>query len=141
MDKNGPIVLIDDDDDDLHLFIEIFADMNLRNEVHLFKNTSSLISFLQRPEINPFMIISDIHMPGMNGFQLRDHLRKDPLINKKRIPYLYFSTATGMKPDAEELRDEFQGIFRKPGKRSEWRNVLDAIVRYWALNTTPEDFG
>jgi CheY-like chemotaxis protein len=140
MDKNGPIVLIDDDDDDLHLFIDIFADMNLNNEVHLFKNTSSLIAFLQRPEVDPFLIISDIHMPTMNGFELREKLRQDPLINLKKIPYLFFSTTTGIKSSDKNLTSEYQGIFVKPTKRAEWRNVLDTIVRYWTLGMPPGEY-
>lgn len=140
MDKNGPIVLIDDDDDDLHLFIEIFADMNLRNEVHLFKNTSSVIAFLQREEVNPFMIISDIHMPTMNGFQLRALLRNDPLIARKKIPYLFFSTATGLKTSSGGPSGDFQGVFKKPGKRTEWREVLDCIVKYWTLSMPPDEY-
>lgn len=140
MDKNGPIVLIDDDDDDLHLFIEIFADMNLSNEVHLFRNTASVIAFLQRPEIDPFLIISDIHMPTMNGFQLRDLLRRDPLIAGKKIPYLFFSTATGLKTSAGSHGGEYQGIFKKPAKKTEWREVLDCIVKYWTLGMPPADY-
>lgn len=140
MDKNGPIVLIDDDEDDLHLFIDIFADMNLRNEVHLFKNTSSVIAFLQRPDVDPFLIISDIHMPMMNGFQLRERLRTDPVIRNKKIPYLFFSTATHLKESGKDSGGEYQGIFRKPGKRSEWREVLDSIVKYWTLSLPPGEY-
>lgn len=140
MDKNGPIVLIDDDDDDLHLFIEIFADMNLENEVHMFKNPASLIAFLQRPDIHPFLIISDVSMPAINGFMLRDKLRNDPLINPKNIPYLFFSTATTLKVAESGLVNEFQGIFKKPDKKSEWKAVLDSIVNYWKLSLPPEQY-
>ena len=139
MDKNGPIILIDDDDDDLQLFIEIFADMNLQNEVHLFKNTRSVITFLQKPEINPFMIISDINMPVMNGFQLREQLRRDPAINKKNIPYLFFSTTPGIQITARNTTQEFQGVFLKPDKKSDWRIVLDTIVKYWKLSLPPDE--
>lgn len=140
MDKNGPIILIDDDEDDLHLFIDIFSDMNLSNEVHLFKSTKSVIAFLQRPEILPFLIISDIHMPMMNGFELRDLLRKDPLIRAKNIPYLFFSTATGLKVASGQGSPEFQGIFKKPDKKSDWKHVLEAIVEYWKLSVPADDY-
>lgn len=138
MDKKGPIVLIEDDEDDLHLLIEIFADMNLTNEVHLFKNPSSVISFLQKPEINPFLIISDINMPLMDGFQLREALRNDPLVNLKRIPYLFFSTALALKAVSGNQETSFQGIFRKPTKQIEWRETIETIVKYWSMSMPSE---
>ena len=139
MNKKGPIVLIDDDDDDLSLLIEIFAEFNLPNEIHLFKNSSSVIAFLQKPEVDPFLIISDINMPVLNGFQLRDTFNLDPLVNFKRIPYLFFSTAPS-HPDviSDPITSNIQGIFKKPVKHSEWKETLSSIVRYWTLSM-PED--
>jgi CheY-like chemotaxis protein len=137
MDKKGPIVLIDDDDDDLHLLIQIFADMSLPNEIHLFRNPSSVIAFLQRPDIQPFLIISDINMPQVNGFELMDMMKKDPLISQKKVPHLFFSTASSLR-SAEEGSDCFQGIFTKPDKHSAWKDTLSAIVKYWTLSM-PQD--
>jgi CheY-like chemotaxis protein len=140
MDKKGPIVLIDDDQDDLHLLIEIFADLNFPNEIHLFKNTSSIIAFLQKPEVDPFLIISDINMPVINGFQLREMIMNNPQINSKRIPYILFTTAAILKVVSSAKGISVQGIFRKPAKHSEWKETLMAIVRYWQLSMPPDEY-
>lgn len=140
MNKKGQIVLIDDDEDDLHLLIEIFADLNLPNEVHLFKNTSSVIAFLQKPEVDPFLIISDINMPVMNGFELRQVIQKDPVVNAKRIPYVFFSTATSFQLISDGTAINFQGIFRKPTKPSEWKETLATIIKYWTLSIPPDEY-
>ena len=140
MDKRGPIILVDDDEEDLSLLIEIFADMNLRNEIHLFKNTSSVISFLQRPDIHPFLIISDINMPIMNGFQLRSLLSKDPIVSSKKIPYLFVSTLAGLSTMSHENIVADQGIFRKPSKRAEWKEILETIVKYWTYSMPPDTY-
>lgn len=135
MNKKGPIVLIDDDEDDLHLLIEIFTDMNLPNEIHLFRNTASVISFLQKPEVDPFMIISDINMPVLNGFQLRQTISLDPLINFKRIPYLFFSTSPSYDVIVNDPTSAMiQGVFKKPAKHAEWKETLSTIVKYWTLS-------
>ena len=134
MDKTGPIVLIDDDDDDLQLLIEIFADLNLRNEIHFFKNTASVISFLQRPEVNPFLIISDVNMPVMNGFELKRKFAADPVIRAKKIPYLFFSSNPNVIAISTDEMDAYQGIFRKPVKKSEWREMFNTIVKYWTYS-------
>ena len=85
------------------------------------------------------LIISDINMPVLNGFQLRDTFNLDPLVNFKRIPYLFFSTAPS-HPDviSDPITSNIQGIFKKPVKHSEWKETLSTIVRYWTLSM-PED--
>jgi CheY-like chemotaxis protein len=140
MDKKGPIVLVDDDEEDLQMLIEIFADLNLPNEIHLFKNTNSVVAFLQREDIDPFLIISDINMPVMNGFELRDLLKNDEAISGKRIPYIYFSSALGMKKGPKDQAMSYQGIFPKPVKHSEWRDTLETIVKYWTLSMPSASF-
>ena len=100
MNKKGPIILIDDDQDDLQLLIEVFADFNLPNEVHLFKNTDSVLNFLRKPGIDPFLIISDINMPVVNGFRLREIVLSDEKINCAGVPYIFFTTSSMLKfPD------------------------------------------
>jgi len=140
MNKNGPIVLIDDDEDDLQLLIEIFADFNLPNEVHLFKSAESLLKFLRRPDVDPFLIISDINMPVTNGFKLREMILNDDQINTGAVPYIFFSTSSMLKVSANKKGSSFQGIFKKPARHSEWKETLSAIVRYWSLSMPPDEY-
>ena len=140
MNKKGPIVLIDDDQDDLHLLIEIFSDFNLPNEIHLFKNTDSVVAFLRKPEVDPFLIISDINMPVTNGFRLREMILNDPQINSRNVPYIFFTTSTMLKVVDLGKRPTFQGIFKKPSRHSEWKETLSAIVLYWTLSMLPDEY-
>ena len=140
MNKKGPIVLIDDDPDDLQLLIDIFAEFNLPNEVHLFKSTESLLTFLRKPGIDPFLIISDINMPITNGFRLREIIMNDEQIKSSGIPYIFFTTASMLKVSSNKKGTPFQGIFKKPSRNSEWRETLSAIVKYWTLSMPPEEY-
>jgi CheY-like chemotaxis protein len=140
MNKKGPIVLIDDDQDDLHLLIEIFSDFNLPNEIHLFKNTDSVVTFLRKPEVDPFLIISDINMPVTNGFRLREMIVNDPQINSRNVPYIFFTTSTMLKVVASGKGHSLQGIFKKPSRHSEWKETLSAIVLYWTLSMPPDEY-
>jgi CheY-like chemotaxis protein len=140
MNKKGPIVLIDDDQDDLHLLIEIFSEFNLPNEIHLFKKAESLIAFLRNPEVDPFLIISDINMPVMNGFRLREMVMSDTQIVTKNIPYIFFTTASMLRVVGESKDASFHGIFRKPARHAEWKDTLMAIVKYWTLSMPPEQY-
>ena len=140
MNKKGPIVLIDDDQDDLQLLIEIFSDLNLPNEIHLFKNIDSVVGFLSKPDVDPFLIISDINMPVTNGFRLREMILSDPQSNCRNVPYIFFTTSTMLKVVANAKGRTFQGIFKKPAKHSEWKETLSSIVRYWTLSMPPDEY-
>jgi CheY-like chemotaxis protein len=140
MNKSGPIVLIDDDEDDLKLLIDIFGDLNLPNEIHLFKNTSTALAFLQQDDIDPFLIISDINMPIMNGFQFRELILNDQALNKKKIPFLFFTTSFNFQVVSKTNNLSVQGVFLKPSKTAEWHHTLKTIVTYWQLSVSPETY-
>jgi diguanylate cyclase (GGDEF)-like protein len=71
----GDVLLVVDDDPDIARFIEV----NLRThgfEVHL---ASDGVEALERAqEIRPDLVLVDVMMPRMDGFQVVDHLRSDP---------------------------------------------------------------
>lgn len=140
MNKKGPIVLIDDDQDDLQLLIEIFADFNLPNEIHLFKSGESLLNFLRKPEVDPFLIISDINMPALNGLRLREMIINDPQIKSEGVPYIFFTTSSMLKTSTNKKGTPLQGVFRKPVRHSEWKETLSSIVRYWTLSMPPDEY-
>lgn len=140
MNKKGPIVLIDDDQDDLQLLIEIFAEFNLPNEVHLFKSADSLLAYLRKPDVDPFLIISDINMPVTNGFRLRQMIIEDEQIDSRTVPYIFFTTSTTLRVVNTSNPAAFHGIFKKPVRHSEWKETLMAIVRYWSMSMPPADY-
>jgi CheY-like chemotaxis protein len=140
MNKKGPIVLIDDDQDDLTLLIEIFAEFNLPNEIHLFKSSESLLNFLRKPGVDPFLIISDINMPVTNGIKLREMILADPDINSRGIPYIFFTTSSMLKVASNKKGESLQGVFKKPARHSEWKETLMSIVKYWSLSMPPDEY-
>jgi signal transduction histidine kinase/DNA-binding NarL/FixJ family response regulator len=63
-------------------------------------------------ELIPGLIIADINMPGMNGFELLDKLKQDEKL--KHIPVIAYS-ASVMKDQKEKVRNsEFAGLLIKP---------------------------
>jgi two-component system chemotaxis response regulator CheY len=74
----------------------------------------------------PCVIVLDLMMPGMNGFELRSRLRADPTLSE--IPVLIL---TGAGTLADRNRAELQAeILRKP---IDLRDLLAAIHRHCAL--------
>lgn len=76
MNKNGPIIIIEDDPDDKDFFNIVFKELNYPNKVEYFTSGKKALEYLNRTDITPFMILSDINMPELNGFEICFGIRK-----------------------------------------------------------------
>ena len=65
--SNGPIVLIEDDNDDALTMQEALKDLNIGNEFIYFPNTILALKYLKETKQQPFLIICDVNMPFQNG--------------------------------------------------------------------------
>ncbi len=130
MNKKGPIVIIEDDVDDQELIREMFSELNLPNEVLIFPDGESALEYLSGPEVYPFLIISDIKMPKMDGFELRDMLSKKSK-QLRATPFLFFTTGGTPQSLSSAYGMSVQGVFQKPVRFNEWKQTMQSIVQYW----------
>jgi CheY-like chemotaxis protein len=136
MDKTGPIIIIDDDLDDQDLLRELFSELNFKNEVCIFPEGELALQYLSNPSIRPFIIISDIKMPKMDGFELRRQIsiRSE---NSRSTPFLFFTTGSTSQALNEAYSHSVQGIFQKPVRYNEWKETISSIVHYWTTCMSP----
>lgn len=140
MDKNGPVIVIEDDADDREILIEIFNKLNYPNKIIFFEDGQEALDFLNRVDTVPFLILSDINMPKLSGFELRGKLKTDAQLRLKCIPYLFFSTALNQKAVIDAYSLSVQGFFVKPYSMKELEKTISAIMEYWKLCAAPNDF-
>jgi CheY-like chemotaxis protein len=136
MNKSGPIVIIDDDTDDQELLRELFADLKLTNEIYIFPDGETALNYLSDSNVHPFIIVSDIKMPRMDGFELRDSLSKisDTL---KTTPFLFFTTGGTAQSLNRAYSLSVQGIFQKPVRYADWKATMQNIIQYWTSCMSP----
>ena len=140
MNKNGPVIIIEDDKDDQDFFKEIFKKLDYPNEILFFYDGQEALDHINKAEILPFLILSDINMPKLNGFELREKLKTDAALNIKCIPYLFFSTALNQKSVIEAYSMSVQGFFVKQNSLSELEKTISVIIEYWKRCAAPNDF-
>ena len=138
MKKDGQIIIIDDDEDDRLIFEDILKTLNLPNEIVLLGDSTTAIDFLKQDHIKPFMVISDINMPRMNGFELRDAILKDPALTEKTLPFIFFTTVGNGYTVEEAFKRSIQGYFHKTSDMKQLRETLQEIVDYWRDAIIPE---
>ena len=138
--KNGPVIVIEDDADDQDFLTEIFQKLNYQNKVLFFFDGQEALDHISASDELPFLILSDINMPKLNGFALREKLKTDSKLSNKCIPYLFFSTALNQKAVIEAYSQSVQGFFVKPNSMTELEKTISAIMEYWRRCAAPNDF-
>ena len=131
MARTGPIVIIEDDIDDQQLVQEALAQIGAGNEIIFFNKAQPAFDFLLKTEKQPFMIITDMNLPGMNGLEFQKKVHDNEYLRKKSIPFIFFSTTDNPYTVNEAYQRVVQGYFHKPSQFADLKEILEYIIGYW----------
>jgi len=131
MNKSGPIVVIEDDADDQEVLAEIFKNLDYKNPVIYFSDSEEALTYLVDTKIKPFLILSDINMPKLSGFELRQKVHTNEDLNLKCIPYLFFTTTSSQQAVVDAYSQSVQGFFVKPNSIEHLERTIKRIIEYW----------
>lgn len=140
LNKNGPVIIIEDDADDQDFLTDIFQKLNYQNKILFFFDGQQALEHIDKTDELPFLILSDINMPKLSGFELREKLKTDSKLSNKCIPYLFFSTAVNQKAVIHAYSQSVQGFFVKQNSMAELEATISAIMEYWRRCAAPNDF-
>ena len=140
MNKNGPVVVIEDDLDDQEILTQVFKELDYSNPVCFFKDGQEALDYLNRTDVIPFVILSDINMPKLDGFALRDKIKMDAKLQVKCIPYLFFTTAASQQAVIDAYSRSVQGFFVKDNSMEELKDTIHVIMQYWRKCSSPNRF-
>jgi CheY-like chemotaxis protein len=122
----GNFVLVVDDDPDIRESLETVLGIH-GHAVATAADGAEAITFLRRKGAQPCVILLDLMMPGMNGFDFRAELQSDPQLSD--IPVVIITGAGVMVDErAHNLRAE---ILRKP---FDLKALLKTVERFCADN-------
>ncbi len=140
MNKTGPVIIIEDDKDDEMILKDVFAKLGYPNEPIFFNDGQSALDFLDSSNVVPFLILSDINMPKLDGFALRSKVKMDAKLQLKCIPYLFFTTASSQRAVIDAYSLSVQGFFIKQTKIAELEKTISVIMEYWQRCASPNNF-
>src|SRR3982751_3474681 len=110
----GPIIIVEDDKDDQEVYAETIEAIGIPNEIRFFNDAETVLNYLLDTEEQPFIIISDINMPGMTGLTLKKCIQEDPYLCTKGIPFVFISTNASRVSVRHAHALSVQGYFEKP---------------------------
>ena len=119
-DRNLNIVAIDNDEVLLLMLKEMYAQEGIHCDT--CTDVAELTEMVRRKEYN--LLLTDLNMPGINGFELLELLRSSNVGNSRTIPVVV-ATASGSCNKEELLAKGFAGCLFKPFSISELMEVSD----------------
>src|SRR5687768_8632850 len=128
MNKSGPIIIIEDDIDDQDILSDIFKELNYNNKLIFFGDSVKALEYLTDTDTEPFLVLSDINMPKLNGIELREKIHNNEDLRLKSIPYLFFSTSSEQQHVIDAYSRSIQGFFVKPSDYNKLKNIIVKIV-------------
>jgi CheY-like chemotaxis protein len=99
-----------------------------------------MISYLDNNDVRPFLILSDINMPKMDGFELRSAIFAKEQLQVRCIPYLFFTTGANKQSVVDAYAMSVQGFFVKAGLLNDLECTIRKIVEYWQECLSPSDY-
>lgn len=137
MQSTRAIMIIEDDMDDRELLEETFRVLNYANPVVFFSQGSDALNYLHQASVPPVLIISDINMPKMNGFEIREAINRNHELRKLDIPFVFLTTLSQKDAVANGCSVTEHSFFTKPYRMTDLRNTIKTIVEHWVQRHTP----
>jgi len=117
------VLVVDDSEVNLYLFQAIFK-MDPEIQVDIESNSTKAISRLR--EGYPDVLVLDLMMPHIDGFELLHQIKADPGINK--IPILIVSARQDSEAYNRVMDFDVQGYIKKPIQMTEVESKIREII-------------
>jgi CheY-like chemotaxis protein len=125
--KNWTVIIVEDTYDDMQLATAILQYDGI--EVLMANNGSECLQLLN--SVQPTLIVTDLAMPEMDGWQMLDEIRANP--RTAHIPVVAVSAYYSANLEQDARNAGFNACFPKPVSPREFVNQLDTILNLTKL--------
>ena len=78
------------------------------------------------PQCGCHLLITDLEMPRMNGYELMSHLRQDPATSQ--IPVLVVTSRAGAKHRDRAMKEGASGFLTKPVQEDQLLSTIESLI-------------
>jgi CheY-like chemotaxis protein len=142
MKRPRPILLAEDNPNDIELILTAFQDAHFVNEIHVTHDGEQALDFLHRRGAyaartgpQPAVILLDLKMPKVDGREVLRHVRTDPEL--RHIPVVIL---TSSREESDLLASYQLGANAFVVKPVDFQEFISAVSRlgfFWALLNEP----
>ena len=136
--ESGPIIIVEDDEDDRDIIEEVLKELKIPNKTIFFTRCAEAFDYLKTHNNQPFIIFCDINLPELSGIEFKRQIDTDKELRRKSIPFVFLSTSAEKKYVDEAYSElTVQGYFKKANSYAESKNMIRLILEYWKVCKHP----
>lgn len=148
MEKSAHILLVEDSRMDIELTLDAFHEARLSNTIYVVQNGQEALDYLfgrgmygdRRLYPMPNIILLDIKLPGIDGFEVLRQIKSTPLL--KRLPVVILTSSKEEGDRALSYDIGANSYLVKPMSFEGFLQVVQQIDGYWlSLNVAPPENG
>lgn len=130
MHKNKVLFIVDDDEDDINLFVEAVNEIDKGMGCYKAKNGEDALARLDALDMLPDVIFLDLNMPRMNGRETLERLKNSE--RYKNIPVVIYSTSNAEQDKADTKALGASDYLTKPDTFTDLCIALARTIRQQA---------
>lgn len=127
MGRRLKVLLIEDSPGEARLLLELFRESNLDVDVYHALDGEQGLEILGSEHFS--LLILDLNLPGISGWEVLDQLKSDPL--KRSLPIVIL-TSSKVPEDVARAYDSHANCYiQKPTDLNQFRQVINQIESFW----------
>jgi len=128
------ILLVEDNEDDMVIIQEVFTDMKLATIVNTVRDGEEALTYLRRKgkykeARMPDLVLLDINMPKMNGFEVLEAMKKDPRLQS--LPVIMLTTSHREEDVVRSYAKGACSYIHKLVGLDEFKQLIKQFEHYW----------
>ncbi len=128
------ILLVEDNEDDILIVQEAFADMNRAIMVSAVRDGEEALRYLRREghyssSPTPDAVLLDINMPKKNGFEVLAALKQEPAFHS--LPVIMLTMSEREEDVVRAYAQGARSYIQKPVDLNEFKTQLSRFHDYW----------
>ncbi|ANN67009.1 response regulator [Bordetella bronchialis] len=137
-----PILLVEDNPNDIELTLTALRQCNIANEVIVLRDGAEALDYVYRrgthagrPVGEPSVILLDLKLPKVDGLEVLERIKSDA--DHKQIPIVMLTSSKEEKDLVRSYQSGVNSFVVKPVEFSEFFEAIRNLGMFWAILNQP----
>lgn len=129
MQSQADIILVEDDPDDVYLFLHACEHLEPQPKVEVLQSGLALLERIKQQDCREKLILIDLNMPQMDGLETMQRLNSD----QPNIPlcFIGFTTSSNVNDVKRAYELGAKSFISKPATLTEMIELVNTLSLYW----------